>query len=813
LINRIKNSIYLINNIPMIRNYFKLGIRNLIKQKSYSIINIIGLSVGLSAFLLIALHIQYELGYNQFIPHSERLYRCVEIQQAPGVGEQHVAVTMGPLAKALVSDFPEVEKAVRILYWGAQPLQYGEQFFDQKFVVFADPSVFDLFGIQLISGDTTTALKEPDSFVASENLAVKIFGSVEDAMGKVLQINGKPFIITGVMENQPEQSSFRMEALIPFSHMESKYSWLKGWNNNSLDTYVRLKAGANPEELEQKFPPFITQYSGAENVDNQMRLYLQPVHDIHLRSGHIKFQIMNHNQGNISMVYVFSIVALLIILLACVNFINLAIAQTVKRSKEVGLRKVMGAERKDLIGQFLGESTILTFISILIALVIAELMLPYFNEVLGTSFYLDFLGNPLLNIGLLIMLILVSVVAGFYPAFYLSKLNPIAVLRSGTAAKGSASAWLTKTLVVFQFIISIAMIFSIGVVYDQFNYAMKKDMGINYTNVLSVKLYDKNDLTNVEFLKNEFRRNPNVLDVAFVSDVNGVAGSQSSVHVDDSTETTITMRFGYVDYNFFDMMDIPIIAGRNFSKEYAFDDSAAVIINRAAVEFLGWVQPIGKQFQPFIDTLTRMKVIGVIEDYHYYSIHSKIEPAIYMVVPDRSYNLAVKISEINKEETLAYLEQVWNDHFPGIPFNYHMATDRLRDEYKSEESTFKIFSMFTLLSLVISCLGLYGLTALTVERRNREIGIRKVFGGSISQILQLVTINFVRLILIAGLVATPVAYYLMSRALESFAYHISIGWKYFAISILGALLVAVVTIIYHAFKAATSDPVDVLRYE
>ncbi len=797
----------------MILNYLKLGIRNLRKQLSYSIINIIGLSIGIAAFLLIALHIQYETGFNEEIPNSDQLYRCVEIQQAPGVGEQHVAVTMGPLGDGLVSEFPEVEKSVRILFWGSQPLQYNDQFFDQNHVLFIDPSAFELFGIKLIAGDTATALKELNSFVPSRKLAVKMFGSVEEAMGKVFQINGKPFVVTAVMENMPEQMSVRMEALIPFANMETQYSWLNGWNNNSIDTYVRVRKGTDMGALALKFPDFVSKHVDVEDSHWQWKLYLQPVRDIHLKSGHIKFQVMNYNQGNINTVYVFSIIAALIILLACVNFINMAIAQTVKRSKEVGLRKVMGAERINLIGQFLGESTILTFISILLALLLAELLLPTFNQMLGTDFSLDFLGNWILNIGLVIILILVSLVAGFYPAFYLSKLNPMAIFRSTTGSKGGSSAWLTKALVIFQFVISIAMIFSIAVIYDQYKYALNKDMGINYNNVMSVKLYDKNDKTNVEFLKNEFKRIPDVRDVAFVSDINGVAGSQSSVTVDDTTETRITMRYGYVDYNFFNMMDIPIITGRNFSKEYAFDDSNAVILNRAAVNFLGWDDPIGKQFMPFLDTVTNMKVIGVIEDYHYYSIHSKIEPAVYMIRPEMSYNLAVKINGINKEQTIAAMEKIWNEHFQGIPFNYHMAKDRIRDEYKSEENTFKIFSLFTLLSLVISCLGLYGLTALTIEKKNREIGIRKVFGGSISRILVFLTIDFVQLILIAGLIATPIAWYLMNKSLESFAYHIVVSWKYFVLSILSALIVAVITIVYHAYKAASSNPVDVLHYE
>jgi putative ABC transport system permease protein len=477
------------------------------------------------------------------------------------------------------------------------------------------------------------------------------------------------------------------------------------------------------------------------------------------------------------------------------------------------MRKVMGADRFNLMNQFLGESFIITLMSVILALLLVYFMLPYFNEILGAAFKLDFYSNWIFNIGLLIIIILVSLVAGIYPAFYLSRYNPIKVLKSGIESEGSYSGWLTKSLVVFQFVISIGMIFSIAVIYDQFKYALNKDMGINYTDVLSVNLYEKNTEENVAFLKNEFLLNSNVKDVAFVSDINGVAGSQGAITVDDTAETSITVRYGFVDYNFFEMMEIPIIAGRNFDRNFAFDDSVSMIINRAAVEYLGWEDPIGKQFRPFMDTITNMKVIGVIEDYHYYSIHSKIEPAIYLIEPDRSYNLAVKINGANKEETIAYLQETWDSHFPGIPFNYQMAKDRLQKEYKNEESTFKIFTFFTLLSMVISCLGLYGLTALIVERKNREIGIRKVFGGSVAQIVKLVLSNFIMLIIIAGMIATPIAWYLMSEALDSFAYHISITWIYFAEAILIALLVAVITIIYHALKAATSNPVETLRYE
>ena len=385
-------------------------------------------------------------------------------------------------------------------------------------------------------------------------------------------------------------------------------------------------------------------------------------------------------------------------------------------------------------------------------------------------------------------------------------------MRSGAGSE-IGSGWLTKSLVIFQFVISIGMIFSIAVTYDQFKFAINKDLGINYTDIVSVRLKEKNDPETVQYLKNEFLLNPNVLDVAFVSDINGVSGSQGSIYIDDSIEKSITVRYGYVDYNYFKMMDIPIIEGRDFNKENALDEKEALILNRAAVDYLGWDDPIGKTFKPFDDSLIKRRVIGVIEDYNYYSIHQKIEPAFYVINPEQSYVLAVKINHLNQKETLEKLESVWQSRFPGVPFRYKMAEDIIHNDYKDERSTLQIFSFFTILSLVVSCLGLYGLTALMIERKTKEIGIRKVFGGSVSQIVTYLLKNFVGLILIAGLIATPIAWYLMSEALTNFAYSISISWFYFFESILAALVVALLTITFHAVKAANSNPVDSLRYE
>ena len=797
----------------LIYNYIKLGIRSLIAQKSYTIINIVGLSVGVAATILIFLHAQYETVYNKEIPLYNQLYRCVEIQQAPGVGEQHVAVTMGPLAEALVNDFPEVEKATRLMFWGAKPIEYKNQSFDQDYVIYSDPEAVELFGIKLLYGNEEDALTDKHSIIMSENVAYKIFGNSEEAMGKTVRINDQNFTVTGIMQNQNKQTTTRIEVLIPISNMTDEYSWFRNWGSNSLDTYIRLKEGTDIAFLETKFPEFLNKYTDQDESDWPISLYLQPVGDIHLKSGHIKFQVQNFHQGDINMVLAFSVIAFLIILLACINFVNISIAQSVKRTKEVGIRKVMGAERANLMSQFLGESTIITLVSVLIALLLVYILLPFFNETFSMTIEMNFLSNPVFIVSLILIFFFVSLTAGVYPAIYLSRYNPVKVLKSGIDTKDSTSGLLTKGLVVFQFVISIGMIFSIAVTYDQYKYALNKDIGINYNDVAIIKLYNKNKEDNVNILKNELLKNPNIRQVAFVSDYNGVEGTQASVNVDDSAQTRISMRFGSIDYNFFDMMEVPIIAGRNFNREYAFDDSCSVIVNRAAVEYLQWKDPIGKAFRPFLDTVTNMKVIGVVEDYNYYSIHSKVEPALYMIRPDRSNLLVAKISRENKAATLAYMEEIWNNSFPDLPFNYRMAVDQVSKYYSNESNTFKLFGIFTILSLVISGLGLYGLTALIIERKIKEIGIRKVFGGSVFQITRMLLVNFVVLVVVAGIIATPLAYYLMVMSISNFAYHINISWIYFVEAILAAVLIALLTIIYHAVKAAVADPVETLRYE
>jgi putative ABC transport system permease protein len=797
----------------MFVNYIKIAFRVLIRQRTYALINITGLMVGIASFVMIMLYIRYERGFDQQIPEIENLYRCVEVQHPQGVSDQHVAVTMGPLGEALMNDFPEITDQVRLMNWGKNSVVYDGRQFNQDGVVYADPSVFKLFNVKLLAGDTALVLSEPKSMVISKKSAEKIFGTADSALGKVVLFNGdEGFKISGVMEDIPKQSHFRMELLISFVTAEQQYEWMKGWGNNSMATYVKLNPGADVKNLEAKFPEFVKKHSADDDESWIWELYLQPVKDIHLKSGHIKFQVANDDQGDIRMIGVFWVIGILIILIASINFINLAIARSVKRAKEVGMRKVLGANHWNLMYQFLGESFIITLISIILSLILIEFLLPPYNRMLGTDFRIDLTGNPIFNAGLFIILAFVTLLSGSYPAFYLSRFRPMRVLKNSIDKVSGGSGFLSKGLVTLQFIFSIGMLFSIGVVYMQFRYIMNKDLGLNYDQVISIELYNHNSREEVQRIKNSFSSEPVVKEIAQVSGVNGVSGSQGSISVDDSAQTKITVRHGFVDYNYFPMMEIPIIKGRNFSRDFATDEKEALILNQAAIDYLGWDDPIGKSFKPFMDTNYR-KVIGVISDYHYYSLRSKIEPAVYIINPNRSNTLCLKLSGHNVQETIQNLENKWSGLFPGVPFEYRFAENDIQELYRNERNTLTLFTYFTILSILISCLGLYGLTALSTERRTKEIGIRKVFGSSVGDIVIQLIKGYMILVFIAGVVALPVSWYFISSALDKFAYSITITWIYFVVPVLMVGLFAVFTTIYHTLRAATMNPVKAIRYE
>ncbi|MDO8897550.1 MAG: ABC transporter permease [Bacteroidales bacterium] len=798
----------------MIRNYLKIALRRLIRQFSYTAINVIGLSAGIASFLLIMMYVQYHFSFDKHIPDIGRWHRVVQIQMAQGVGEQHVAVNMGPLSETLKEELPEVVDAVRVMDWGARQVRVGDSFYSQENVVWTDPSAFRFFGIKLLEGNIENALKEPKSVVLSETVAKKYFGDVEKALGQNLDFNNETgYVVTGIMEDQPQNAHLLLDMLVSYESALNTYPWLRDWGSNSMPVYIKLSDGANFEDVTVKLNEGLSRYYTSNAFSQPPRMYLQPVSDIHLRSGHIKFQI-NHKQGDYRLVLVFIVIAILIIVIACINFINLAIARSVKRAKEVGVRKVLGANRVNLIYQFLGESVIITFLSIILALILVEVSLPEFNRLLDTELSIQFASNLLFNGGLFLVWVIISIMSGIYPAFFMSRYQAVDVLKGSRGQASGVGGWLSRALVVFQFSVAIVLIFVVVVTNRQINYVLKKDLGYNYTQVLGVFLQEGNQGQKAALLKPVLQQIAGIQSVAAASFINGVAGNQSTIVLDDTTNTRLMVRFGYVDEDFFPLMEIPFVSGRNFSRDFPNDEKQSVILNQAAVNYLGWEEPIGMRFRPFgMDTINKRTVVGVISDYHYYSVHHKIEPAAWIINPHGYFTVCVRYSADDSKTVVPLIEEEWNKLFPNTPFESVNAAARLERQYKNDKNSMKLFTLFTLLSLLISALGLYGLTSLRVEQRTREIGIRKVLGGSSTQMMKMIMKEFLVLVAISGLIALPMGFYFSQQILSRFAYAINISVWDGVLAMFSATLIAMLTILFHALRAANANPVEALKYE
>jgi putative ABC transport system permease protein len=797
----------------MFRNYLLIALRNLKRYKSFSILNVLGLTIGIISFMIILLYIQHELSYNKHISNLDNKYRVVEIQTQPGIGDQHVAVTMGPLGPALANDFPEVKQTLRIMGRSGVPIKYGDEIFIEDYLAYADSTVFDMLNVKLIQGNEKTALQKMESIILSESLARKFFGN-QDPMGKILDVNGTSFLVTGIMQDYPEKSSIYFKALMPFKLAESRNAYLRNWHSNSLDTYVELQEGTGQTNFEKHFSSFLRNYFG-EDWEENIQMYLQPVSDIHLKSNHIKFQSYNHHQGDIKQVYIFSIIAVLILIVACINYINLSTSMALKRSKEVGVRKVVGAGRKILILQLLGESYTIVMLSALLALAGISLVLPLINNILGISLLPDF-SNPVFSLGILITILIVGLFSGLYPALYTSRFKPTVIFRGFRTADGkNRSGQLRRILVVTQFSVSIIIIISTIVVLSQVSFFRKADKGYNAEAVYYIPMNFSGDerIDKINLLKKELKKSPMVRSVAASSYYNGVAGNQSRITVADTSEQQLMVRFGFVDPDYFPLMEIEFMAGRNFSENFSTDPDASIILNEIAVKKLGWKEPVGKRFtHPFNDSL-ELTVIGVIKDYNYYSLRSPIEPAAYYYNENWFGCLVAKIDANNLSPGVEKIKTTFNELFPGTPFNGYFVSDVFERRYADEINTSKIFGIFAGLCIFISCLGLFGLISFVITQKYKEIAIRKVFGSNIKQIVTVVSKDFLILVLIASAIGTPVAYFYMDNWLNNFAYKISLSWYYFAVAVVLALLIAFSTIIYKAVSAANANPAEALRNE
>ncbi len=707
----------------MLKNYFKIAFRNLFKNKAFSIINIAGLAIGLASFILISLYIRQELSYENFNIKADRIYRPVEIQHPAGLPEQYVAVTMGPLASALKNDFPEVEISARIMPAPTFFCQVGEKGFYEDEIAYADPHIFNIFTIPFIEGDPAQALSEPYSIVLTNSIAKKYFGN-EDPVGKMFTINqssGKSEMkITGIIKDYPENSHLHFTMLASLSTLKDDMPWLLSWDTNCLATYILLKKGVNKSQLENKFPAFIEKYHKADE-SYSFSLFLQPLNDIHLYSDQIIYQTYNHNQGSIVKIYTFSAIALFILLIACINFMNLSTARSAKRIKEVGIRKVLGSSRLNLILQFMGEAIIIALFAFLLAILLTEFAFPFFKSVFNITIDYQFKDNILFMLEMLAVTILTGIVSGIYPAFFMSKVQPAKSLKDGRGYLAGRST-LRKILVVSQFAIAIILIVSSGIVMDQMNFIRNKNLGFNKEQLLYVPIRGKAEIDKIELIKNELLQNNNIVSASAVSGPIGASGNQGTETVVGSGDKIeLMMRKSYVDFDYFKTMQLKIVEGRAFSTEFPTDSSRAVIVNQTAVKKFGWKNPIGKQFKDDPDRT----VIGVVNDYNFYSVHEKIEPQIIRISKDFINNLLIRIKPANVHQTINYIESTWNKINQGKPFEYTFVDDYFNKIYKTDLNTEKLFGTFAFIAIFIGCLGLFGLASFTAEQKTKEIGVRK----------------------------------------------------------------------------------------
>ncbi len=806
----------------MFKNYFRIAIRNLRRNKAITSINVTGLALGIAACLLIVLFVQHELSYDRYNKKSDRIVRVI-LRGKMQVGELNEAVTMTPVAAALKKDFPEIEEATRLRNYGTPRVTYGNKTLREDAIAFVDSNFLRVFTIPLIKGDERTALLHPGSILISRTVAKKYFGN-DEPIGKVLEFkdNKATGTVTGVYEDIPANSHFHFGILGTNSTLNESRD--DSWLASNYYTYLLLPKNYDYKKLEAKLPQEIDKYVSPQlekamgltiaqfkKNGNSIGLFLQPLTDIHLEAG-LTGDMEPH--GNISYVYIFSAVAVFMLLIACINFMNLSTAAAAKRAKEVGVRKVMGSFKGQLIRQFLLESLVLTAIALALALPIVGIALPFFNNLTGVKLELNLLSNPWIVPGLLLFGLITGILAGSYPAFVLSSFNPITVLK-GRFTTGRQSAGLRSGLVVFQFFISITLMVGTMVVYRQLSYINHKDLGYNKEQVLIVQetwwLRDNRDVFRQQLLQD-----PRVLSVSSSGylPAGPSNGGNFFAYSDGHTEQMIKNLDYNVDEQYIPTLGMQMTRGRNFSKEFK-SDSNAVIVNQTAVRAFGWKD------DPLNHTITHSEnngvkttyhVIGVIKDFHFRSLHEAITPLVMTLGPDWN-NFIVKVKTKDLNGLISTTQRKWTALTTEAPFSYSFLDQRFDNMYKAEKNIGAILGIFAGLTIFVACLGLFGLATFMAIQRTKEIGIRKVLGADVTGLVALLSKDFLKLVGIAFILAAPIAWWAMNKWLQDFAYRTPISWWIFALAALLALLVALVTISWQAIKAALANPVKSLRTE
>jgi putative ABC transport system permease protein len=811
----------------MFKNYIKTAVRSLYKNKGFTAINILGLALGLATCLLIVFYVVDELSYDRYNTRADRIYRVNEDLK---LGENNVqyAVAMPPLAKTLKVEYPYIEDATRIKKAGTTHVKKGNINMVENRVGFVDASIFNVFTLPMVSGDPKTALLEPNTVVITESTAKKYFNTT-DAVGKTIIFNEKEnFKVTGVIKDIPKQSHFNFDFLVSLESFPDSRS--NAWLRSDYNTYVLLKDAKDHTKLEASFPAFLQKFSGAqmqselgmsiaqfEKGGSHFRMNLTALTDIHLKSN--RSGELGPNSTT-QYVYIFSAIALFILLIACVNFMNLSTARSSNRAREVGVRKVLGSSRKHLIFQFLAESILVTFVATIIAIVAAAALLPLFNQLSGKEIILTVQSLKWLVPSLLLIVLVIGSLAGSYPAFFLSAFQPIDVLK-GKLSAGFKGGGLRSFLVVFQFFVSILLIIGTLVIYNQLNFIQTKNLGYNRNQVLVVQnSFELKDQAKV--FKQELAELPGVKSATMTGFLPTAGWRNTRIYFKDATfdqKKSLFPQSWEVDADYIPTMDMKMAAGRNFSKEM-MTDSSAVILNEAAAKFLGFADPINKTIYQSLggdrkegtSNVKECHIVGVVKDFHFNSLREKIEP-IVLTYGQNTGALAIRVSTANITPLMAQIKNKWNSLSPGVQINYSFMDQDFDASYRSEQRIGTIFLIFTSLAIIIACLGLFGLAAYAAEQRTKEIGIRKVLGADVSVIVGMLSKDFIKLVCIAIILASPIAWFVMNKWLQDFAYRITIQWWVIAVAGAGALVIAFVTISFQSVKAALANPVDSLRSE
>ena len=812
----------------MIKNYFKIAWRNLVKNKTFSFINIIGLASGLACFILIALYVSDELSYDRFNEKAGRIYR-INSDIVFGGNKLHLAVASDPMGAALKKDYPQVEEFVRFFISGGSKLiKKGNEFIRENNVAHVDSTLFDVFTVPVIAGDAKTALNEPNTVVIAESAAKKYFGTT-DVIGKNIETddNGTTlYKVTAVIKDIPHNSHFTFDML--FSMDNIQYQWGNFLSHNH-QTYLLLKPGTDYKEFERNFSQFINKYvvpqaaqfmqiksmDEFEKAGNKLEYSLMPLTDIHLRSDRVPELNVN---GNIQYVYIFSAVALFVLLLACINFMNLSTARSASRAKEVGIRKVVGSEKRSLIKQFLTESILTTVISTAFAIGIAWLCLSWFNNLSAKQLLISDLLQTKYLVFLIALPLVVGLLSGLYPAFILSSFNPIVVLK-GKLSGGLKRSTLRNVLVVGQFTTSIFLIAATIIVFRQLNYIQTKKLGFTKDQVLIVNGTSALG-NNRDAFKNEVSKFTGVKGATYAGYLPVSGSSRNDVSFSTGAAMTssnsVNMQVWNIDHNYIPLMEMEVIKGRNFSKDFG-TDSNATIINETAARLLGWDDPVGKKLYTYFqdgfgNTLISREVIGVVKNFHFESMKENIGPLCFRLA-DNYWATAFKVNTADIKQLVSNIESKWKAMAPGMPFSYQFMDESFDNMYRVEQRTGKLGLTLAVIAILIACLGLFGLATYTAEQRIKEIGVRKVLGATIGNIVSMLSKDFIRLVIIAAVFAIPLAWWAMNTWLQDFAYRINIGWWVFAAAGIIALLIALLTVSSQAIKAALANPVKSLRTE